>query len=207
MSPHPSNLKEQHTSYTNLFWIAGRKNYYLIVPAKDQGKVARCLAKNQYGNGSAWQCTGLNLRFKNWRFIHRACLNLLPLNANKARYSNAHPTCRHCTQPKTLGHVVCHCRPLMMQIRWRHNAIVNRLTKAVRFGKITTDRTIKGSNLNLRPDIVVEEDQRVFVMDEMCPFDNDEDALLTAALAKINKYLPLKHYVESWLVFFNAVGH
>lgn len=96
---------------------------------QDQGKVARCLADDQYANGSTWHCTGLNIRFKDWRFIHRARLNLLPVNAVKSRFSNTDPACRHCVQPETLPHVICHCRPHMVQIRSRHNAIVDRLTK------------------------------------------------------------------------------
>lgn len=62
----------------------------------DQGKVARTLAMDQYANGSTWQFTGLNVRFRDWRFIHRARLNCLPLNAVKSRWSNTSPRCRHC---------------------------------------------------------------------------------------------------------------
>ena len=165
---------------------------------KDQGKVARCLSEDQYGNGSTWHCTGLNLRFKDWRFIHRARLNVLPLNAGKSRFSNTDPACRRCAvHPETLPHVICHCKPHMVQIRDRHNSIVKRLTNSIRFGKITTDRTVEQSNLRLRPDIVVEEDNRVLIIDVTCPFDNDDDALSKAAVAKVNKYEPLKVFLES----------
>ena len=169
-----------------------------LMSLKDQGKVARCLSEDQYANGSTWHCSGLNLRFKDWQFIHRARLNVLPLNANKSRYSNTDATCRHCaSHPETLPHVVCHCPPHMVQIRGRHNSIVDRLTNAIRFGKITTDRTIAESNLRLRPDIVVEEDNRVLIIDVTCPFDNDDDALSNAAVAKVNKYQPLKEFLVS----------
>ena len=168
-----------------------------LMQLKDQGKVARCLADDQYSNGSAWHMTGLNIRFKDWRFIHRARLNVAPLNANKARFSNTNERCRHCEQPETLPHVICHCRPYMVQIRERHNSIVTRLTNAIRFGTITTDPTIENSNLRLRPDIVVEEDNRTLIIDVTCPFDNDEDALSNAAVAKVNKYEPLKEFVEA----------
>jgi hypothetical protein len=168
-----------------------------LMALKDQGKVARCLSGDQYANGSTWHCTGLNLRFKDWRFIHRARLNVVPLNVNKSRYSNTDPTCRHCVQPETLPHVVCHCRPHMVQIRERHDSVVKRLTNAIRFGKITTDRTVEQSNLRLRPDVVVEEDNRVLIIDVTCPFDNDSDALSDAAVAKVLKYQPLKEFFES----------
>lgn len=168
-----------------------------LMQFKDQGKVARCLADDQYSNGSTWHTTGLNMRFKDWRFIHRARLNVVPLNVNKQRYSNTNMKCRHCDQPETLPHVICHCRPNMVLIRARHNRIVERITNAVRFGKITTDRMIKDSNLRLRPDIVIEEGARVIIIDVTCPFDNDVDALGDAALSKVNKYQPLKEFVES----------
>ena len=130
--------------------------FFLHRPLPDHGKVARCLTGDQYANGSSWHITGLNIRFKDWRFIHCARLNVVPLNANKSRFSNASSTCRHCTQPETLPHVVCHCRPQMTQIRDRHNKIVDRLTNAVRFREITMDKTVRTSGLRLRPDIVVD---------------------------------------------------
>ena len=169
-----------------------------LINLRDQGKVARCLSEDQYGNGSTWHCTSLNLRFEDWRFIHRVRLNVIPLNANKSRFSNTDAACRHChVHPETLPHVICHCQPHMVQIRDRHNSIVQRLTNAIRFGKITTDRTIADSNLRLRPDVVVEEDNRVLIIDVTCPFDNDDDALSNAAVAKVNKYQPLKVFLES----------
>lgn len=79
---------------------------------------------------------------------------------------NTDATCRHCAaHPATLPHVVCHCPPHIVQISGRHNSIVQRLTNAIRFGKIATDRTRAESNLRLRPDVVVEEDNRVHIMD------------------------------------------
>ena len=57
-----------------------------LLNLKDQGKVARGLSEDQYANG----CFDVALYgigtcgFKDWRFIHRACLNVLPLNAGKS---------------------------------------------------------------------------------------------------------------------------
>ena len=181
-----------------------------LMQLKDQGKVARCLSDDQYANGSTWHCTGLNLRFKDWRFIHRARLNVVPLNAVKSRYSHVDPVCRHCLQPETLPHVICHCRPHMPQIRDRHNSIVSRLTNAIRFGKITTDRTVAESNLRLRPDVVVEEGNQVLIIDVTCPFDNDSTALSDAATGKVLKYQPLKEFFvskgKSCVIFPFVVG-
>ena len=85
----------------------------------------------------------------------------------------------------------------MVQIRDRHDAIVSRLLNAISFGKVTTDRTIQESNLRLRPDVVVEEDNRVLLIDVTCPFDNDTDVLSDASSARIEKYAPLKEFLLS----------
>ena len=42
---------------------------------------------------------------------------------------------------------------------------------------------------------MVEEDDRVIIIDVTCPFDNDTDALSEAALAKVHKYQPLKEFL------------
>ena len=168
-----------------------------LTSLKDQGKVARCMVADQYGNGSSWHMNGLNIRFKDWRFIHRARLNVLLLNANKSRFSHADPTCRHCCHPETLPHVLCHCRPQMTLIRDRHNKIVDRIVKAVRFGEITMDRAVRESGLRLRPDIVVMDQKNVLIIDVTCPFDNDSRALAEAAEHKFTKYTDLKEHFIS----------
>ena len=139
-----------------------------LMSLKDQGKVARCMVANQYGNGSSWDMNGLNIRFKDWRFIHSARLSVLPLNANKSRFSHADPTCHHCCHPKTLPHVLCHCRPEMTLICDRHNKIVERIVKAVRFGEITTNQAVHESGLRLRLDIVVKDQKNVLIIDVRC---------------------------------------
>ena len=85
-------------------------------------------------------------------------------------------------------HILDHCRPDLVHIRERHNKLVKRITDAIRFSTITTDRTIVDSGLPLRPDIVVEEDDRILIIDVTCPFDNGADALDEAAQARRLKY-------------------
>ena len=59
----------------------GQRSAADLISLKDQGKVACCMVVDQYGNSSSWHMNGLNIHFKDWRFIHRARLNVLPLNA------------------------------------------------------------------------------------------------------------------------------
>ena len=90
----------------------------------DQGKVARSLSADLYANECTWQFNGLNTHFKDWRFIHRARLNRIPLNAPKSHWSNTSPRCHHCNSKETLPHVLCHCNQNMVAIRQHHNSIV-----------------------------------------------------------------------------------
>ena len=163
----------------------------------DQGKVSRTLANDLYSNGSTWQFTGLNLRFRDWRFIHKARLNCTPLNSAKSRWSNTSPRCRHCNDDETLPHVLCHCRPNMVAIRARHDKVVARLTNAIRFGEVITDRTVADSDSSLRPDIIIKEGNRVVIIDVCCPFENGPEALRDAEQLKIAKYEPLKQHFQS----------
>ena len=127
----------------------------------EQGKVAQSLANDQYANGSTWHNSGLNIRFKYWRFIHKPRLNCLPTNATKARWSNTSPICRHCPETETLPHIINHCCPDLVHIRSRHNKVVTRITDAVRFAQISTDRTIDDSGLQLRPQHFIQRTNRV----------------------------------------------
>ena len=99
---------------------------------RDQGKVTRALHTDRFANGSSWLFTGLNLRFKDWRFIHQARLSLLPTNAVKSTWSDCDPTC--------------------------HSPA--------------------------RPDIVIEQDNKVTIIDVCCPFENGEEALEEATARK-----------------------
>ena len=168
-----------------------------LIDMRDQGKTARALNTDRFANGSSWHYTGLNVRFKDWRFIHRARLNCIPTNSVKSRWSDADPTCRHCAEIETLPHILCHCTPNMVAITTRHDKVVDRLTAAIRSGSITTDQTVKDSGSTVRPDIVIEEPTKVTIIDVCCPFENGEEALDEAVARKEVKYEHLKSHFES----------
>ena len=165
-----------------------------LLALPDQGKVGRALTTDTFANGSTWQYNGLNIRFRDWRFIHRARLNCLPVNSVKSRWSNSSPKCRRCDSDETLPHVLCHCRPNMPSILRRHNSIVDRIVNAVQRGSITTDQQVRAANSRLRPDIIVEEDKKVLIIDVCCPFDNNAEALRDAEQRKLDKYEGLKQF-------------
>ena len=108
----------------------------------DQGKVARALVKDSFSNDSAFLYTGLNIRFRDWRFIHRARLNVVPTNQNKARWCDVSSNCRMCGDAsETLPHILNHCAPSMTKIRERHNSVINTLSNALRSGVVRIEKT------------------------------------------------------------------
>jgi hypothetical protein len=83
----------------------------------------------------------------------------------------------------------------MVPIRVRHNNILGRLTKAVRFGSVRVDQQVPGTNDECRPDLVIEDGNDVTVIDVTCPFENGKDALMEAETRKTEKYQHLiPHY-------------
>ena len=178
-----------------------RQTYDNELKAKpDQGKVARAVENDQYATSSSWHFSGAGIRFCDWRFIHRARTNTLPTNAAKSRWSNTSPACRRChasSQPETLPHILCHCRPNMVSIRDRHNRIVTRLSKAIYRGDVTLDQSVPDAPSADRPDIVIRDGNNVIIIDVACPFENDADALQTAADRKCSKYQPLADHFKA----------
>ena len=170
-----------------------------LLDLPDQGKVARALSSDGFASGSSWMYNGLNLRFSDWRFIHRARLNVVPTRQNINRWADdENPLCRVCnTDPETLPHILCHCPTNMVKIRDRHNLIVDRLVKAIRFGDVRLDQQVVGMNDACRPDVVIEDGDDVTVIDVTVPFENDVDALHIAGARKVEKYQHvIPHYEQ-----------
>jgi hypothetical protein len=164
----------------------------------DQGKVARALVNDSFGNGSAFLYTGLNIRFRDWRFVHRARLNVVPTNQNKARWCDVSSNCRKCGDAsETLPHILNHCEPSMTKIRERHNSIVSRLANAIKSGDVRIDKQVPGIDDECRPDIVIQNDDEVLIIDVTCPFENGENALAEADFNKVAKYDHVKRHYQS----------
>ena len=92
-----------------------------------QSRVMECVAVDKAS--SHVLRTGQYTRFAAWRFINKARLNLLPLNANRQDPGNK--ACRLCGYEKeNLPHVINHCMRYSQLYRRRHNAVDNRVKKA-----------------------------------------------------------------------------
>ncbi|XP_075749299.1 uncharacterized protein LOC142814424 [Rhipicephalus microplus] len=94
-----------------------------------QGKAMACVAVDPAS--FHFMRSGRYTRFKEWRFIHRAWLNLLLLNGTRTWVPAADKRCRRCGYgEETLPHVLYHCMRQSRAMTECHNAIVARLKKA-----------------------------------------------------------------------------
>ncbi|CAM5173819.1 unnamed protein product [Natator depressus] len=159
----------------------------------DQGKAfeltSRWDASNHFLAGG-----GLTL-FADWRFIHRTRLNCVPLNG-AVRHGNRDKRCRKCGYSnETLPHVLCSCRPHSRAWQLRHNAILNRLVKAIapRLGEVDVNCAIPSTDSQLRPDVVVtdEAQKKIILVDITVSFENRTPAFREAQARKLEKYAPL----------------
>ena len=114
----------------------------------DQGRAFHSIC--QHPDSSFFTFTGQFLSFYQYRFVHKARTNLLPVRTVQARCRRLVPSlqCRVCGRmPETLSHVLNHCLPAMDLIRARHNSIVDRIVRAVpaHLGKIFREQPPPGT--------------------------------------------------------------
>nr|XP_037289623.1 uncharacterized protein LOC119183546 [Rhipicephalus microplus] len=160
----------------------------------NQGKAMACVAADPAN--SHFMRTGRYTRFKEWRFIHRARLNLLPLNGTRTWVPAADKRCRRCGyREETLPHVLCHCMRQSRAMTERHNAIVARIKKAA-LGRFTVIGENQQVGLpGLRPDLVLARGEEALILDVCCPFDNRLQAFQEARRLKEEKYAPLQRHL------------
>ena len=168
-----------------------------LLDLRDQGKFARShvLDPNSKDNGSAWIFNGHGIRFCDWRFIHRARLNLLPLNGVTAKFTGrtTPATCRNCPDRETLPHVSQHCKKVMVSITERHNKAALRLYNAAQCKKSWNVKDKEVPTTNARPDLVFERvndkgKREVTLVDVVCPFEGKAGALAEECDRKPLKY-------------------
>ncbi|XP_043263789.1 uncharacterized protein LOC122404008 [Colletes gigas] len=166
-----------------------------LVRKPDQGKVfgvtSRHAVSNHFMRGGSFT------RFADWRFIHRARLDVLPLNG-AIRWGGGDKRCRRCGYKlESLPHVLGHCGVHSAARQLRHHGLVRRLATATRLpGDIRVDRRVPGAPdelAALRPDIVVthEPSRTVHLVDVAVPFENTSVAFEEAKAEKLRKYAPL----------------
>lgn len=164
----------------------------------DQGKTVASHSRYACSNHFLRTSTALAQYEVNWLF--KARLNLLPLRNIRGRFkSYAEPSlaCSRCGHSQeTLPHVLNHCRPVMVDIRARHDSIVRELMDRLprdTFARCDADVVCKEhatrTGEQLRPDLVLRDKSgRTVVVDVACPFDNGAASLSLAEDRKHSKY-------------------
>ena len=175
----------------------------------DQGKVWEVTSRWSVSNHM--MRSGAFTRFADWRFIHRARLDCVPLNGTR-RFGNGDKRCRRCGHTnETLPHVLSHCGPHSGTRIRRHDAILDRLVAATPSsqGEIRKNRQIPDSNSTERPDLVVinHNNKMMTIIDVAVVFENRYEAFEQARQGKIDKYTNLANHFreQGWNVALEAV--
>ncbi|CAD6235845.1 GSCOCG00008010001-RA-CDS [Cotesia congregata] len=173
------------------------QNQYLemLTAKKDQGKVWEVTSRNRESNLCLRD--GKYIRFAEWRFIHRARLDVLPLNG-AIRWGERDKRCRVCGYHlESLLHVLNHCMTHSAGYQLRHDAILKRIAEASRIaGEKRVNKTVQGVDGDLaalRPDLVVRNEQAksIVIVDVIVTFENQCKALDAARKEKCEKYREL----------------
>uniref|UniRef100_A0A7E4VUM6 Zf-RVT domain-containing protein n=1 Tax=Panagrellus redivivus TaxID=6233 RepID=A0A7E4VUM6_PANRE len=138
----------------------------------DQGKVFNVASLSAASNH--FLKNGNFTRFAEWRFIHKARLNVVPLRGS-LKFNIGSKSCRKCEYSnETLAHVLNHCGTHMAAATKRHNAVAGRLEKVLPRNDHTSiyiNQAVPGSNSDLRPDItVIDEKNRTATIIDTLPF-------------------------------------
>lgn len=217
--PKPSNNPAETSTCTALRQRVCRdlreatRHYFLkrLLQKPDQGKVFEI--STQFSSSNHMIRNGAFTRFADWRFIHRARLDCVSLNATK-RFSDGPQNCRRCPAAKeTLPHVISCCHHHSLARHLRHNAIAARITKAIpqRLGTVRENQQVPGftGERILRPDIVVinEEEKRLILCDVTVAFENRYAEFRRARQEKIDKYTPIVNHFRAagWTTELDAI--
>ncbi|KAG8171475.1 hypothetical protein JTE90_003315 [Oedothorax gibbosus] len=155
-----------------------------------QGIAMECVANSKWGN--QFIRTGENIRFCDWRFIHKARLNLCSLNAQRrsSHQEEIDKSCRRCGHhTENLHHVVSTCRPLLHLRTKRHDAVLDRLIKARRRGFRVMGRNQDVDGSSLRPDLVLTQGDTAILIDVAVPYENRLTAFANTRRDKAAKYV------------------
>ncbi|GBN09065.1 Retrovirus-related Pol polyprotein from type-1 retrotransposable element R2 [Araneus ventricosus] len=169
-----------------------------LLARPDQGKVMEVVS--QSAASSHFMANGDYTRFSEWRFVHKARTNTLPLNGNKPWDKTSNTACRGCDECdlETLAHVLNHCKGRSRGWQLRHNSISDRVKNALLFDGCTliSENQPIGPD-GQRPDLVFRKRNEVYIIDITCPFENRLEAFTAARNHKIEKYASLVPFFES----------
>ena len=151
-----------------------------------QGKTFNCIILSK--SSSHFITDGCFTTFKEWRFIHRDRLSLVPLKGYKHGPGTVNKCFIVCGFPsETLPHVLNSCMPQSNKLRKPHNDIGERIKRAATGRWEVIGENQKLGTEDLRPDLVLKKDNDILILDITVPFENDHDAFKNARLIKEQK--------------------
>lgn len=132
-----------------------------------------------------------------WRFVHRARLNLVPQNGSFS-WRTGNRRCRRCGHTiESLAYVVNHCMQYTSLYMARHNALVARLKKvAERKFTVISENQVIGPQC-LRLDLVLRRGNATLIIDATVPFDNRLKAFRDSVDEKLSKYEELRKEIAA----------
>ena len=149
-----------------------------VLDSSDQGRSFHLISLHP--SSSHWIPTGNYLSFAEYKFALRARLNLLPVGTVAKRMRHImDATCKRChCQPESLGHVLNACTPNCGLMRERHNAILQRLVRAInKEGKhLYVEQSISPDNLH--PDVLLHNPttKEAVIADVSVPYESGPEA-------------------------------
>ncbi|XP_075534062.1 uncharacterized protein LOC142567795 [Dermacentor variabilis] len=138
-----------------------------------KGKAMVCVAADPAN--SHFVRSGRYIRFIDWRFVHRARLNLLPLNATRLWAPAA--------DKRESGHDGAS----------QHHRRQNKKGCLGRFTVIAENQVV--GTTSLKPDLVLACGEEALILDVCCPFENRLQAFQDARKAKEEKYAPVQRHL------------
>jgi len=187
----PSNRKQIYRCLR-----IGISNYHsinLMLNYKSQGSNIKSIKNSPITNKLL--LNGKITDIGEWKFIHRARLNLLALRDN-ARYKIEDRKCRRCGHPHESTHHVLGTCPYRRNefILERHNHIqrevIKIVTKKTDFKLHSSDTCCTVAGRTVRPDIILKNEKvkKLIILDICCPGESNDISLEYAYNFKINKY-------------------
>ncbi|KAE8740768.1 hypothetical protein FOCC_FOCC013713 [Frankliniella occidentalis] len=162
-------------------------------------RVFECVARDP--SSSHFIYSGNRTRFCDWRFIFRARLGVLPLNA-ALRIPDRNRSCRRRDHGlETTLHVLNNClgsSNMHHPKTWknRHSSVIKNLVEAMDDStkqQLRIEKAVPGSATRLLPDLVLLDEQKkqATIIDIACPFENRSLALNKKREKKCLKYEPI----------------
>ena len=148
-----------------------KQSLKLMSNAPNQGRFWDSLSSNPITTETVFN---FHTKLCDWRYIHKARLNLIPLKAAMFWNPNVPKTCRRCqAAPETLNHVINGCTTHRKSVIQRHNDIRDQIEKSLP-KRVTVLKEQRFGNT--QPDLIVQcpEKQKTFILDVKVSAENPE---------------------------------